>query len=64
MKLFKKKKMSDKEFIEGSRKIIKGLNDLTITNPELSAKFNPVTDMLERKIKEAENQKPPTDQVK
>lgn len=47
---FKKKK----SFQEHAINIIKGLNDLTITHPELSAKFNQVTDMLERKIKEVE----------
>jgi c-di-GMP-binding flagellar brake protein YcgR len=55
VKIFKKKKMSDKEFIKVSQKIIKGLNDLTITNPEYAVKFNAVTDMLERKIKETES---------
>ena len=47
---FKKKKTFQEHAID----VIKGLNDLTITNPELAGKFNQVTDMLERKIKEKE----------
>lgn len=44
----------DKKFIEQCRKVIKGLNDMTIIHPETSAHFNKTTDMLERKIKETE----------
>lgn len=50
-----KKKMSDKKFVETSKRIIKGLNDLSITNPEHAQLFNKVTDMLESKVKQAEN---------
>jgi hypothetical protein len=47
-----KKKKSLKENMEF---VVKGLNDLTITHPELSGKFNQVTDMLERKLNELPN---------
>jgi hypothetical protein len=45
---------ADQEFINRSKDIIKGLNDLTIVHPETSELFNKVTDMLERKIKAIE----------
>jgi hypothetical protein len=44
----------DQDFIDRSRGIIKGLNDLTIVHPETAELFNKTTDMLERKIKEIE----------
>lgn len=44
----------DQEFIKESRAIIKGMNDLTIVDPETAELFNKATDMLERKIKAIE----------